>query len=141
MNNTRENTFTEALVTDDVTISGIRRVSMGSIALLQMIDNPLLDVVLNGGTIPYNQTLQVLQFIWLHTVDSNLAARAALRYSSNPDYMNEQVLAWAVSISPDKMLEYIQDIIRDQDNINNSKSKVIPDKGSKTRKNQHSQVC
>jgi hypothetical protein len=74
---------------------------MGSIALLQLIDNPLLSIVLNGGQIPYDKTLEILQFIWLHKVDESLAARAALKYKSNPDYLNEQVLAWSVGVSPD----------------------------------------
>lgn len=141
MNNSRDNTFTEALIPDNLTESGIRRVSMGSIALLKLIESPLLDIVLNGGSIPYDKTLEILQFIWLHKVDTSLAARAAIKYKANPDYLNEQVLAWAASVSPELMLSFINDILLDQDNISNSKSKVIPDKNAKERKNQPSQIC
>lgn len=140
MNNSREDTFTEALMPDNITESGLRRVSMGSIALLQLINNPLLPVVLNGGSFPYDKTLETLQFIWLHKVDESLAARAAIKYKDNPDYMNEQVLSWSLNVSPDDMLKYVDDILRDQDNINNSKTKVIPEKGSKKRKNSLSQI-
>ena len=138
--NSREDTFTDALISE--TRSGIRQVSMGSIALLQLVENPLLNIVLNGGSIPYDRTMEILQFLWLHIVDESLAARAALRYKANPEYMNEQVLAWAVNLSPDQMLAYIDDILRDQSNINNAKSKVIPEGNTtKKRKNQQSQIC
>ena len=138
--NNRDETFTEALIIGNESESGLRQVSMGSIALLQLIDNPLLSIVLNGGKIPYENTLEILQFIWLHKVDENLAARAALKYKNNPDYLNEQVLAWAVTISPDTMVGYIDDIMRDQANINNAKTKILPEKGAKERKNEHSQI-
>lgn len=138
--NSRDETFTDALIPDNQTESGLRRVSMGSIALLQLVNNPLLPIVLNGGSIPYDKTLEILQFIWLHKVDESLAARAALRYKNNPDYLNEQVLAWSLQVSPDQMLEYVDDILRDQSNISNAKSKVIPEKGTKKRKNQQSQI-
>lgn len=138
--NSRDETFTDALIPDNQTESGLRRVSMGSIALLQLVNNPLLPIVLNGGSIPYDKTLEILQFIWLHKVDESLAARAALRYNSNPDYLNEQVLAWSLQVSPDQMLGYVDDILRDQSNISNAKSKVIPEKGTKKRKNQQSQI-
>ena len=138
--NSRDDTFTQALVPDNETESGLRQISMGSIALLQLINNPLLPIILNGGQIPYDKTLEILQFIWLHKVDESLAARAALRYKNSPDYLNEQVIAWSLSVTPDQMLAYVDDIMRDQANISNSKSKVIPDKGTKTRKNQQSQI-
>lgn len=139
-NNSRDDTFTAALIPDNETESGLRQISMGSMALLQLLDNPLLPILLNGGSIPYDKTLEILQFIWLHKVDESLAARAALKYKSNPDYLNEQVLAWAVGITPEQMLLYISDILRDQDNISNSKNRVIPEKGTKKRKNQQSQI-
>lgn len=139
--NSREDTFTAASIPDNQTVSGLRQISMGSIALLQLINNPLLPIVLNGGSFPYEKTLEILQFIWIHKVDESLAARAALKYKDNPDYMNEQVLSWSLTISPDKMLEFVDDILRDQANINNSKNRVIPEKGSKKRKNSLSQIC
>ena len=138
--NSRDETFTAAIIPDNQTESGLRQISMGSIALLQLVNNPLLPIVLNGGSIPYDKTLEILQFIWLHKVDENLAARAALRYKDNPDYLNEQVIAWSLSVSPDQMLAFIDDILRDQSNISNSKSRIIPEKGSKSRKNQQSQI-
>lgn len=138
--NSRDETFTAAIIPDNQTESGLRQISMGSIALLQLVNNPLLPIVLNGGSIPYDKTLEILQFIWLHKVDENLAARAALRYKDNPDYLNEQVIAWSLSITPDQMLAFIDDILRDQSNISNSKSRIIPEKGSKSRKNQQSQI-
>lgn len=138
--NSRDETFTAAIIPDNQTESGLRQISMGSIALLQLVNNPLLPIVLNGGSIPYDKTLEILQFLWLHKVDENLAARAALRYKDNPDYLNEQVIAWSLSITPDQMLAFIDDILRDQSNISNSKSRIIPEKGSKSRKNQQSQI-
>ena len=138
--NSRDETFTAAIIPDNQTESGLRQISMGSIALLQLVNNPLLPIVLNGGSIPYDKTLEILQFLWLHKVDENLAARAALRYKDNPDYLNEQVIAWSLSITPDQMLAFMDDILRDQSNISNSKSRIIPEKGSKSRKNQQSQI-
>lgn len=138
--NKRENTFFDSALPNNATFSGIRQVSIGSIALLQLLNNPFANVMLNGGDLPINDVLSMLQFVYLHTQPQDTVTKEVLQSKVNPDAFNEKVLNFGVTINMDEIVNYIHDIMRDRDNINNAKTKPIDnDKGTQS-KNEHSQV-
>lgn len=138
----REETFTEAALAESPTISGLRHLSMSSIALLQMTGNPLLKTLLNNEPLPDDNNLEVLKFIYIHTAPFEEASRACMLYSANPFLLNNKALAIGENMSPEDASGYILDILRDRDNINNSRTNIIEDskKGNK-RKNLQSRAC
>lgn len=123
--NNRENTFFDSTIPGDNTISGIKPVSMGSIALLQLIDNPMAKVILSGEEIPVTDTVSMLQFVYIHTHELEEVAPLCLQYKKNPDALMMKVLEWGITFDTDKMIEYFADIMRDKDNIKNAKTEVV----------------
>lgn len=138
--NKRENTFFDSALPNNATLSGIRQVSIGSIALLQLLNNPFANVMLNGGDLPINDVLSMLQFVYLHTQPQDTVTKEVLQSKVNPDAFNEKVLNFGATISMDEIIHYIHDIMRDRDNINNAKTKPIDNDKTSTPKNEHSQV-
>lgn len=138
--NKRENTFFEATIPNDATISGIRKVSIGSISLLQMIGNPFASVMLSGGDLPLNDPVAVMQFVYLHTAPIEQVTSEVLRYKIEPDLFNKSCLDFGMQISTNKLVEYMHDIMNDRDNIQNAKTKTIDENKGNKSKNKHSQV-
>ena len=83
--NKRENTFFDSALPNNATLSGIRQVSIGSIALLQLLNNPFANVMLNGGDLPINDVLSMLQFVYLHTQPQDTVTKEVLQSKVNPD--------------------------------------------------------
>lgn len=137
----RGDTQAEAALPFNATATQIRPVSMASVAMCQIIDNKIIDVVLNNGELNLMNTTEILEFIWLHAAPEDVVAYCVVRYGSQPELLREEVLMWSMNLTPEDMLNYIKDITKDKQNINNSKSKVIPEKGKKQRKNSRSQEC
>ena len=138
--NKREQTFFEAGIPNDATISGIRKVSIGSISLLQMIGNPFASVMLSGGDLPLNDPVAIMQFVYLHTAPIEQVTNEVLRYKVEPEIFTKSCLEFGMQISTEKLVECLHDIMNDRDNIQNAKTKTIDEnKGSKS-KNKHSQV-
>lgn len=138
--NKREQTFFEATIPNDATLSGIRKVSIGSISLLQMIGNPFASVMLSGGDLPLNDPVAIMQFVYLHTAPIEQVTNEIMRYKVEPDVFTKSCLEFGMQISTEKLVEYMHDIMNDRDNIQNAKTKTIDEnKGSKS-KNKHSQV-
>lgn len=137
--NNRENTFIEAGIPNNATVSGIRQVSIGSIALLQLLNNPFAKVMITGGDLPIDDTFAVLQFVYIHTQDLATVTKQVMQYKVNPDVFDSAVLNYGFTISTDDLVKYISDIMRDKDNIQNAKTETIVEKETET-KNAQSQV-
>lgn len=137
----RTDTQAEAALPFNANVTGIRPISMASVAMCQIIENKIVDTVLNNGEIDFNNVTELMEFVWLHAAPEEVVAACVVRYGSNPEILREEVLMWGMHITPDDMLGYIKDIVKDKQNISNSKSKVIPEAGKKQRKNSRSQVC
>lgn len=137
----RTDTQAEAALPFNANVTGIRSISMASVAMCQIIENKIVDTVLNNGEIDFNNVTELMEFVWLHAAPEEVVAACVVRYGSNPEILREEVLMWGMHITPDDMLGYIKDIVKDKQNISNSKSKVIPEAGKKQRKNSRSQVC
>lgn len=131
----RTETQLESALPFNTNKTGIRPVSMATISMCQIINNPIINTVLNNEEIDVTQTAQLLEFIWLHAAPEEVVAYCIVRYDSQPEMLKEEVLMWSMHITPEDMLAYIQDIVKDKQHINNAKSKVIPEKGKKQRKN------
>lgn len=138
--NKRENTFFEAGIPNDATLSGIRKVSIGSISLLQMLGNPFASVMLSGGDLPLNDPVAIMQFVYLHTAPIEQVTNEVLRYKVEPDIFTKSCLEFGMQISTEKLVEYIHDIMNDRDNIQNAKTKSIDENKGGKSKNKHSQV-
>ena len=138
--NKRENTFFEATIPNDATISGIRKVSIGSISLLQMLGNPFASVMLSGGDLPLNDPVAIMQFVYLHTAPIEQVTNEVLRYKVEPDIFNKSCLEFGFGISTEKLVECMHDIMNDRDNIQNAKTKSIDENKGTKSKNKHSQV-
>lgn len=123
--NNRDNTFFDSTIPSDNTVSGVKPVSMGSIALLQLIENPMARVILSGEDIPVSDTISMLQFVYIHTHELSEVAPLCLRYKSDPEELMMKVLEWAMTFDTNKMIEYFTDIMRDRDNVKNAKTETI----------------
>lgn len=138
--NNRDNTNFDSTIPNDATVSGVRPVSMGSIALLQLIDNPIGTALLRGEDIPFENSMAMLQFAYIHTHNLEDLTHDVLKFKAEPEALFNKVVQWGVEISPNDMLNIYVDIMRDRDNIKNAKTTVISS-GSKDgkSKNEHGQ--
>lgn len=125
--NNRDNTNFDSTIPGDATISGVRPVSMGSIALLQLTNNPVGTAILGGKDIPFDDCEAMLQFAYIHTHDIKEITPMILRFKSEPELFISKVLEWGMDITPDDMLNIYMDIMRDRDNIKNSRTLSIKD--------------
>lgn len=137
----RTDTQSEAALPFNTNASGIRPISMASVAMCQIINNKVIDTVLNNSEIDFSNLTEIMEFVWLHAAPEDVVAACVVRYGSAPELLREEVLMWAMNVTPEHMLTYVKDIIKDKQNVNNAKTKVIPEPGKKQRKNSHSQVC
>lgn len=137
--NNRIQTFLNAGIPNDTTLSGIRKVSIGSISLLQMIGNPFSVVMLTGGDLPLNDPTAVLQFIYIHSENLEKVTNEIMRFKIEPEVFTKSCLEFGMRIDTDKLVEIMHDIMNDRDNITNAQTKSISHSTSKS-KNEPSQV-
>lgn len=138
--NNRDNTNFDSTIPGDATISGVRPVSMGSIALLQLINNPVGTAILSGKDIPVDNCEAMLQFAYIHTHDIKEITPMILRFKSEPEAFLTKVIEWGMNVTPDDMLSIYLDIMRDRDNIKNARTISIKDPKSDSKsKNEHGQ--
>ena len=138
--NNRETTFFNSSIPNNETVSGIRPVSIGSIALLQMLNNQFAGVMLNGDELPINNILAMLEFVYIHTNDQSEVAREIMKSRPNPESFTEKIINYGLNIDLDELVIFIRDIMRDKDNINNAKTKSIKQNNNSASKNELSQV-
>lgn len=139
---TRHITYNDALLPGDThPVSGMRHLSMASIALLQVTNNKVLKVLMDNEELPTDDNLEVLKFIYIHTGDFEQVARECMLYSSNPFLLDHKALLLGETLTPSEASGYIIDIMRDRDNINNAKTRIIDtEKKGHKRKNWLSQM-
>lgn len=139
--NNRENTFFDATIPNNETVSGIRPVSIGSIALLQMIENPLAKVMITGGEIPVEDSVAMLQFCYIHFAPLEEVTKQVIRYKAEPELFLNACLNWGMTMTTDKLVECVADIMRDRDNIKNAKTKPAEtNEGKNKSKNAQRQI-
>ena len=137
--NSRVQTFIEAGIPNDETLSGIRRISIGSIALLQMINNPFANVLLTGGDLPLNDPKAVLEFVYIHSENIEQVTKEIMKFRVQPEIFTENCIKFGLGVTSDELVEIIHDIMNDRDNIQNAKTKSISE-GKSHSKNEQCQV-
>ena len=130
----RTETANNAAIPGDTTISGLRRLSLSSIALLQMTNNPYLAVLVDGEPDPKDR-LEELKFLYLHAAPVETVTRVALAARRDPDVLTAAALSWGADITPEIAEALIRDMYEDRDDITNSSFEVIPDGEKTTSKN------
>lgn len=95
---TREQTDLLANIPNDQRKSGLRPLSVASITMMTMIDNKVMDVIINGGEIPTDRTLDLLVYLWVHTAPLDDVVDAVLRYHDTPDVLKTKVLLWSATL-------------------------------------------
>lgn len=132
MNNKRNYTNNEAFIPNDETISGIRHLTMGSIALLSKTGNKLMESVLSGEEIDFETNREdTLQFIWAHVAPKEEVTRLFLLYRVNPIHLDQAVAEWSLDIGNEQIEKYLVDILFEQTHIKNAESEIIPENGAK----------
>lgn len=117
----------------------IRPISMSTIAMAQMIGNKTLNAVLNNQEINTADMNDFLTFVWMHVAAPEVVTYVVTKYKTEPEMLTQEVLLFGMSLTPQKTLELLRSINGDKQNIANSQTDVIPEKGAKKRKNSHSQ--
>lgn len=138
--NSREMTQAEGSISSSMNPSGMRPLSISTIAMCQILHLGIIDAILNNVDIDYKNVDELIKFLWLHCEDEKKVAHYVSNYRLHPEWLEQEVLRWGMSVDIGTLDMFINDAERDKDNINNAKSQVIPDKGSKKRKNLPSQV-
>lgn len=135
----REQTQAHAAVPFNTNASTIRPVSMASVAMCQMIGNSVIGQVLNNQELDLSNAPELIEFIWLHVADPELVSACVVNYKEHPEYLKQEALIWSMQFNSEQFLAFIKDVVKDKQNIANSKSEIIPEKGRKVRKNSRSQ--
>lgn len=120
--------------------SEIRPVSMSSIAMSQRIGNKTINAVLNNQEIDTTDMNDFLTFIWMHAAPPEVVSYCITKYKTEPEILDNEVLLFGMELTPQKTLELLRLINGDKQNIANSQTDIIPEKGSKKRKNSRSQA-
>lgn len=117
--------------------SNLRPLSIASITLLQLINSPVLDTLLNGGDIDLSKSLDLLTYLYLHTVEEEKAIELCLAHNTDPQRLKSEVLLWAVTLTDNDFAQLVADLILDKDSISNSQFEIVnePDEeGEKGKK-------
>lgn len=138
MNNLEENikvgrteTFINALTPEHQ--SDIRSLSVASISLLSRTGNKTCQCILNGEELKDDDKEDLLEFVWCHVADKDEVIKAFLIYPHNQFVLKNAVYSWALDLDNNKLDEYIIAILTDRENIKNSESETVPEKGHKKK--------
>ena len=118
----------------DTTLSGLRRLNLASIALLQMTANPYLGVIVDGDPDPHNR-LELLKFLYIHSAHPDTVNRVCLAARKAPEMLDFAALRWGQDITPDAATAMIADMFEDKDDIANAATTILPDPGAAPSKN------
>lgn len=119
----------------NATLSGMRRLTLTSIALLQMTGNPYLGVMLDGDDDPHDRTEQ-LKFLFIHAYHNpETVINVCLASRTRPDLLTETALKWGLEITPERAEQLILDMHADRDDISNASTEIIPESSGTTSKN------
>ena len=137
--NSREMTQAEGSIAGSVNTSSMRPLSISTIAMCQKLNLGILDSILNNKEIDYSNMEELIKFLWLHCAPEDEVCHYVSNYRIHPEWLEQEALKWGMSIDISMLENLMYDTERDKDNINNAKTQVIPEKGSKPRKNLQSQ--
>lgn len=131
---TRHDTATTFAVQGDSFPSGMRRLSMASVALMEMTDNKYLPVILEGAENPHDR-LELLKYIYIHSAPIPEVICACQTYRKEPRTFELLVLKWAHTLSPEQALEAVQFLNEEMADVANASARIIPASGGDPSKN------
>lgn len=92
----------------------IRPVSMSSIAMCQRIGNKTLTQILNNEPINTADMNDFLTFIWMHVAEPEVVTYCVTHYKKEPEMLENEVLLFGMSVTPEKCLELLKSVNRRQ---------------------------
>lgn len=104
--------------------SKLRPLSIASITLLQLINSPVLDTLLNGGDIDLGKSLDLLIYLFIHTQDEQKVIDLCLNYAEDPTKLKSEVMLWSVGLSDEDFAKLVADIILEKDSIKNNQFEI-----------------
>ncbi len=131
---TRNETAATFAAQGDTFPSGMRRLSMASVALLEMTDNKYLPVILNGEENPHDR-LELLKYIYIHSAPIPDVILACQTHRKDPRTFELLVLEWAHSLTPEQALQAVQFLNEETADVANASARIIPTAGGDPSKN------
>lgn len=131
---TRNETADTFATQGDTFPSGMRRLSMASVALLEMTQNKYLPVILNGEENPHDR-LELLKYIYIHSAPVHDVILACQSYRKDPRVFELLVLEWSHSLAPEQALEAVRYVNEESDDVANVSARIIPTAGGEPSKN------
>ena len=128
-NVSREETQNDFAISNEYNV--IRPISMSSIAMCQRIGNNTITAILNNQEIDTSDMNDFLTFVWMHVAEPEVVVYCVSKYKTEPEILENEVLLFGMHLTPDKCLELLRSINEDKQNIANSQTDVVPQKGSK----------
>lgn len=132
---TRNETANTFISQGDTFLSGMRRLSMASVALLEMTGNKYLPVILNGEENPHDR-LELLKYIYIHSAPIPDVILACQSCRKDPRIFELMVLEWAHSLTPEQALEAVRYVNEESDDVANASTRIIPGAGGDPSKNE-----
>lgn len=132
---TRNETANTFISQGDTFPSGMRRLSMASVALLEMTGNKYLPVILNGEENPHDR-LELLKYIYIHSAPIPDVILACQSCRKDPRIFELMVLEWAHSLTPEQALEAVRYVNEESDDVANASTRIIPGAGGDPSKNE-----
>lgn len=123
---TRQETAHDFHAAPDVMQSGLRRLDMQAIALLELIGSPMLAVMLDGAPYENITRLELLKYAWILS-NENRDEVISICYAAknSPIVLDVAVLKWSQGLTPEKMAEFVADFLEDSDDIGNASATII----------------
>lgn len=131
---TREETAATFAANGDTFPTGMRRLSMASVALLEMTCNKYLPVILEGAENPHDR-IELLKYIFIHTAPLDQVILTCQTYRKDPRAFELLVLKWAHGVTPEQALQAVQYIAEESEDVANVSSRIIPTGGGESSKN------
>lgn len=130
----REQLAHAALAAPELSASGLRPISAGSLALLQLVGSPVYRLLFHGAE-EQLELLDILIFAYLHAADPEQVRRLAVDKSA----LLPAVMAWAESLPPAAPITYARDIAAQIKACAALFSRVLPPDKPELSKNGHGQ--
>lgn len=115
-----------AAVPGYVTVSGMRRLSLSSISLLQQSNNAYLPVALDGAPDPQNR-IDLVKFLFIHAAPVEDVLTVCLADQQKPGVLTAAALKWGMDITPDSAAVMMRDFNGDCEDIKNVSTSILPD--------------
>lgn len=132
----REQIAHAALAAPSLSPAGLRPMSAGSLALLQLAGSPVYKLLFHG-TEEQLEAIDILTFAYIHSADPEQLRRLA------PDKaaLLAAVLAWAESLPPSAPATFARELATRIREVASQFSKVLPPDKPEKSKNGHGQPC